>query len=220
MKREWRCFLHTLSASSLLAVSLLLASINTASAAEQSLNRLMLTPEQRAKIDADRLAYLKSLQVKNVTEDKQEIVKEVKEVKKKPKVAVKAKPRVVLPKKLAVSAVIERPDGSKIIRINNKFEEVPSKHVKVDYDKTNLRGVEMDIDTKGDVFIPVGSTYYPSKNKMVETYKLNKKPSTKQKILQADDSSVKRDLKDVKIVNTPKQDMNAVETAKPLKQKP
>ncbi|MDG6773944.1 hypothetical protein QCB45_06345 [Thiomicrorhabdus sp. ZW0627] len=202
MEQQWRQIIQTFSTGTLIAVSLLLTSVNVAVAAEQKLDRLMLTPEQRAKIDAERLSYLKSLKVGQVGEDK-EAAEKPKEVVKKPKKFVQKKPRVVLPKKLEVSAVIERPDGSKIIRINNKFEEVPSKHVKIDYDKSNLRGVEMDIETKGDVFIPVGSTYYPGKNKMVETYKLNKKPSTKQQILKADDSSVKRDLKAVKTVNTP-----------------
>ncbi|MDX1346615.1 MAG: hypothetical protein R3189_00040 [Thiomicrorhabdus chilensis] len=187
---------NKLSSAFLLIVLLANASL---AYAEQELNRLMLTPEQRAQIDQDRLNYLKSQQVKHVEDEP---------VEEKPKQVVSKPPykkRVILPKKLSVSAVIVNPDGSRLIRINDQFNKSPSKHVSIDYQKSNVKGADLQVNKK-EVFIPVGSTYLPAKNTIIESYKLDQKAAKanpKQQILKADDRSVKRDLKDVKTVNTP-----------------
>jgi hypothetical protein len=169
--------------------------------------RLLLTPQDRERIDAERLKYLKSLQVKEVVEEEKEpeVVK-----KPEPKTPAKSyhnvKKPVVLPKQLSVSAVIEKPDGSRLIRINNQFTEQPAKHVSVDTQKSNIKGAELKVDEK-PVFVPVGTTYLPAKNRLIDTYvieqKAVQKTDPKQKILKADETAVKRTLKDVEIVNQP-----------------
>lgn len=173
-------------------------------AQDQELNRVVLTPEQRAKIDAERLSYLKSLKVGQVENEKEK--QEEKPPVKKSGPAVKAKKSIVLPKKLAVSAVIETPEGKKWVRVNDKFNEVPSKHVDIEYPQTGSKGVQFKVDSRGEVFVPVGSTYLPRSNKIVETYKLdakNRKADPKQQILKANEKTIERTLKDVKTVNTP-----------------
>lgn len=176
----------------------------------KNIEKLLLSPEQRAKIDAERQNYLRSQEVKDIEgEEIAEIQKPEPEKKVEKKVAkrsVPMKPRVVLPKKVSVSAVIKKSDGTRFIRVNNEFNTSPSRHIKIDYDKSDTKGADL---TVGDqpVFVPVGTSYQPSKRRVIDTYKLNpKEPKSdaKQKILKADEESVKRTLKDVKTVNTPK----------------
>ncbi|MDG6778571.1 hypothetical protein QCB44_07630 [Thiomicrorhabdus sp. zzn3] len=167
---------------------------------QEELNRVVLTPEQRAKIDAERLAYLKSLKVNQVEDEKEEPPV------KKSGSATKSKKRIILPRKLTVSAVIETPEGKKWVRVNDKFNEIPSKHVNIEYPQSNPKGAQFKVDTRGEVFVPVGSTYLPRSNKIVETYKLDaktRKADAKQQILQANQKTIERTLKDVKTVNTP-----------------
>jgi len=170
------------------------------SAEEPGVEKLLLTPEQRLKIDQQRVDYLKSLEVAEV-EEEEEKKPEVKAVKK-----VTSKPRTYLPRKLAVSAVIEKPNGNRVVRVNNKYHSAPTNKVPIDLQQTSSStGVVLKDGTKS-VVVPVGSTYLSRKGKVVESYKLNKqKAKTKpaKAILDADNSGVKQTLKDVKTVNTP-----------------
>lgn len=169
-------------------------------AEEPGVEKLLLTPEQRVKIDQQRIDYLKSLEVGEVDqeEDKKPEIKPVKKA--------SSKPRSYLPRKLAVSAVIEKPNGNRVVRVNNKYHHTSSKKLPVKLDQTtSSKGVVIK-DGDKSVVVPVGSTYLSRKGKVVETYKLDKqKAKTKpaKAILDADNSGVKQTLKDVKMVNTP-----------------
>jgi len=168
-------------------------------AEEPGVEKLLLTPEQRIKIDQQRVDYLRSLEVGEVGQEEKK-KPEIKPIKK-----VTSKPRSYLPRKLSVSAVIEKPDGSRMVRVNNKFHTAPSNKVPVELDQTSPKGVVLK-DGDKSVMVPVGSTYLSRKGKVVETYKLDKqKAKTKpaKAILDADNSGVKQTLKDVKTVNTP-----------------
>lgn len=184
------------------SVTLLMISIAYTSlhAEEPGVEKLLLTPEQRIKIDQQRIEYLKSLEVGEV-DQKEEKKPEVKPVKK-----VALKPRSSLPRKLAVSAVIEKPDGNRVVRVNNQFYAAPSRKLPVELNQTtSSKGVVIK-DGDKSVVVPVGSTYLSRKGKVVETYKLDKqKAKTKpaKAILDADNSGIKQTLKDVKTVNTP-----------------
>jgi hypothetical protein len=177
----------------LLIASLGLMPISHAYSAEQDMDRLMMTPEQRAKIDAERLAYLKSLEVKSVEEEEKEKAKQ--------KAAIKRK--IISPDRLAVSAIIETPEGKRLVRVNNQFNDFKSKDVKLNKEASNLDGGQFKVDNR-EVFVPVGNTYFTNRNKMVETYKLEQqaaKANAKQQILSADKKTIDRTLKDVKTVN-------------------
>ncbi|WP_178863753.1 hypothetical protein [Thiomicrorhabdus cannonii] len=180
-------------ASGLLIASLGLMPFSNAYSAEQDMDRLMMTPEQRAKIDAERLAYLKSLEVKTVEEEEKEKAKQ--------KAAIKRK--IISPDRLAVSAIIETPEGKRLVRVNNQFNDFKSKDVKLNAQASNLDGGQFKVDNR-EVFVPVGNTYFTNRNKMVETYKLEQqaaKANAKQQILSADKKTIDRTLKDVKTVN-------------------
>lgn len=196
-------FIHSITLAGLVLASAAL--LPAAHAAEPDMERLMMTPEQRAKIDAERLAYLKSLEVKPVDEQEQPKVE--------PKKGVPRK--IITPNKLAVSAVIETPEGKRFVRVNEQFNDFSSKDVKLNPDASNLDGGRFKMDSK-EVFVPVGTTYFTNRNKMVETYKLEQaaaKANAKQQILSADQKTIDRTLKDVKTVNTTPPNALAVDGA-------
>ena len=158
---------------------------------------LFLTQENRIKIDKQREAYLNP-PVPQKTEEK--IAKVVPEKATKPK-----KKRIYIPPKVAISAVIIKPDGSTLIRVNDKYNQSPSKHIELDSAHASERGVPITVNGKTQV-VPVGSTLLTRKNKLVDTYKLDAQarqramPKTEQK-------AVKERLEQVKILNAPPQDL-------------
>jgi len=172
---------------------------NTVYAEEPGVDKLLLTPEQRQKIDQQRLAYLKSLQVGEV---EQEVIKpEVKPVKK----TGPYKPSNPISKKISISAVIEKPNGERTVRVNNKYQNQATKKVPIELDQSSSKGVVLK-DGNIMVVVPIGSTYLSRKNKVVESYKLeqtNAKSRPENAILNADNRMIKQTLKDVKTVNTP-----------------
>lgn len=168
---------------------------------EPGVDKLLLTPEKREEIDQQRDAYLKSQLIGEVEPEEE----------KKPEKKAKGpyKPRSPLPSKLAVTAVIEEPKGKKVVRVNGKYYDNPTRKIPVQMNQTSTKGVVIK-DGKKVVVVPVGSTYLSRKNKVVESYKLNKQTGKKdtqpeKKILKADNQAVKETLKDVKTVTTPQQ---------------
>ena len=132
---------------------------------QKKLQTLFMNKATRVKIDKQREAYLKpTLATKTA-----KILPEKKGKSQKPKAK-----RIYIPPKVAVSAVIEKPDGARLVRVNNKYNRSPSKHINMDFDNSTTDGV------------PVGSTLLTRKNKLVKTYKLEQAvrkkavPKTKQ----------------------------------------
>ncbi|WEJ62110.1 hypothetical protein [Thiomicrorhabdus lithotrophica] len=157
---------------------------------------LFLSQEARKKIDKQREAYLNP----PVKVPEKKIAKvEPKSIDGKPK-----KKRIYIPPKVAISAVIIKPDGSTIIRVNNKYDKSPSKHINLDTTKANTNGVPITVNGKTQV-VPVGSTLLTRKNKLIDTYKLNAQ-SKKSAMPKTEQKAVKQTLEQVQILNAaPKQ---------------
>ena len=150
---------------------------------------LFLTQEQRAMIDKQREAYLNPIVRK--PEKKIEPVVSSKPVKK----------RIYIPPKVAISAVIIKPDGSTIIRVNDKYNKSPSKHIALDEQSTTSKGVPITVNGQTQV-VPVGQTLLTRKNKLVDTYKLNS-AARKQAMPKTTQQAVKNRLDQVKILSQP-----------------
>ncbi len=150
---------------------------------------LFMSQEQRALIDKQREAYLNPPAPK----------KEEKIVKVQPKDDGKPKKkRIYIPPKVAISAVIIKPDGSTLIRVNDKYNKSPSKHIQLDDRAASLNGVPITVNGKTKV-VPVGKTLLTRKNKTVDTYKL-KKAERKQAMPKTEQKAVKNRLDQVKIL--------------------
>lgn len=157
---------------------------------------LFLSQEERKRIDKQREAYLNP----PVKEPEKVITKiEPKKIDAQPK-----KKRIYIPPKVEISAVIVKPDGSTIIRVNNKYNTSPSKHIKVDNYAATTDGVPITVNGKTQI-VPVGTTLLTQKNKLIDTYKLNTQarqnalPKTEQK-------AVKNRLDEVQILNAKPQE--------------
>lgn len=142
----------------------------------KKIQTLFLDKATRVKIDAQREAYLKP----TVETKTAKILPKEKGKSQKPKVK-----RIYIPPKVAVSAVIEKPDGSRLVRVNNKYNRSPSKYINMDFDNSTTDGVPVMVQGRMKV-VPVGSTLLTRKNKLVKTYKLEQAvrkkvvPKTKQ----------------------------------------
>lgn len=159
---------------------------------QSALQTLFLSKPTREKIDKQRESYLHP-----VTEKK--IVRILpKEVGKSGKPKVK---RIYIPPRVEISAVVVKPDGSTLIRVNDKYNRSPSKHIDMDYAGSSSNGVPVTIQGKTKI-VPVGSTLLTRQNRLVKTYKLDESarkrsaPKTKQ-------VAVKERLEQVQIL-TPK----------------
>lgn len=178
--------------------------LSPAYAQQSGVDKLLTAPELRAKIDQQRLDYLNSQNVDEVeAESKPEPIKP--KVVKKTSPSGPYKPRNPIASKIAVSAVIEKPNGERVVRVNNEYQTQTTKKVPLQLNQTTPKGAVLK-DGDKTVVVPVGSTYLSKKQKVVESHTLVKK-SVKSKperqILNADDSAVKQTLKDVQIINTP-----------------
>lgn len=152
------------------------------------LKKVFLSKETRAKIDQQREAYLNPVVEKKV----------VKLLSKKDGRSVPKKKRIYIPPKVNVSLVMVKPDGSRLVRVNDKYNRSPSKHIKMDFSNSTNNGVPVNVQGRTQM-VPVGSTLLTRKNKLVKTYKLEQikrkksAPKTKQK-------AVKQRLEQIKIL--------------------
>lgn len=147
-----------------------------------------LSKETRVKIDLQREAYLNPPEVK-------EIVKIL------PKSTGTLKPkkkRIYIPPKVSVSLVMVKPDGSRLVRVNKKYNRSPSKHISMDFSNSSPNGVPVSIQGKNNI-VPVGSTLLTRKNKLVKTYKL-KKVKRKKPIPKTKQDVIKNTLEQVQIL--------------------
>lgn len=152
------------------------------------LKTLFLSKETREKIDRQRESYLNP-------------VVEKKTIKLLPKVkggGKNKKKRIYIPPKVSVSLVMVKPDGSRLVRVNNKYNRSPSKHIKMDFLNSSETGVPVSVQGRSQI-IPVGSTLLTRKNKLVKTYKLEK-AKRKVKTLKTKQKAVKERLDQIKIL--------------------
>lgn len=132
------------------------------SAEEKTMQRLFLTPEQRAEIDAQRAAFLKhptetmaqdfSL---NALASPAATLSKTKAKSKKP-----AKP-------LTISAIVLLPNGDQLVRINQRFYKVTTK-------MDSAMATQVIVQGKS-VLVPVGETYFPDKKQWLKSYDVNSK---------------------------------------------
>ncbi len=152
------------------------------------LKTLLLSKETREKIDRQRESYLNPVVEK----------KTVKLVPKAKKGGGIKKKRIYIPPKVSVSLVMVKPDGSRLVRVNNKYNRSPSKHIKMDFLNSSATGVPVSVQGKNQI-VPVGSTLLTRKNKLVKTYKLEKS-KRKVKTLKTKQKAVKERLDQIKIL--------------------
>jgi hypothetical protein len=129
---------------------------------QDSLQTLFLSHATREKIDKQRESYLHPVAVQKVTRilPKRDGVSGKRKVK-----------RIYIPPRVEISAVIVKPDGSTLIRVNDKYNHSPSKYIDMDYAGSSTNGVPVTIQGKTKI-VPVGSTLLTRQNRLVKTYKL------------------------------------------------
>lgn len=157
-----------------------------------NLKTVLLNKPTREKIDEQRAAYL------NPKPEKiEEIIEPIAEKKTAEKTVPKKKP-IVLPYKLSVSAVIKKPDGSALVRINDQYNKTKSKYISIDEQHTGPNGAVLKV-LKNTQTVPVGQTLFPRNMKMVDNYKIEQQE--KQKALPKTKDKVTEDtLKQVQII--------------------
>jgi len=156
---------------------------------------LFLSQEERIKIDKQREAYLNP----PVKREEQPIIPLVKTVASGAKPKTPKKKRIYIPSKVSISAVIVKPDGSTIIRVNDKYDKSPSKHITLDSRHATAEGVPITVNGKTQV-VPVGSTLLTHKNRLIDSYKL-KAQAKKQAMPKTEQKAVKQRLEQVQILN-------------------
>lgn len=144
-----------------------------------NLKTVLLNKPTREKIDAQRADYL------NPKPEKQK--EAIEPIKKKTGDKKAKKKPIVLPYKLSVTAVIKKPDGSALVRINDQYNQTKSKYISIDESRTGPNGAVLKILRKTQT-VPVGQTLFPRQMKMVENYKIEQQekkkalPKTKDKV--------------------------------------
>ena len=159
---------------------------------QSALQTLFLSKTTREKIDKQRESYLHPVTEKKVAKI---LPKEV-EKSGKPKVK-----RIYIPPRVEISAVLVKPDGSTLIRVNDKYNYSPSKHINIDYVGSSANGVPVTVEGKTKI-VPVGSTLLTRQNRLVKTYKLDETART-QSVPKTKQVAVKERLEQVQIL-TPK----------------
>ncbi|QCU90687.1 hypothetical protein [Thiomicrorhabdus sediminis] len=150
---------------------------------------LFLSVAERQKIDEQRLSYLNP---KLVEEQKEEKI--LPKTKSKPK-----KKRIYIPPKVAISAIIVKPDGTTLVRINNKYNQSPSKYIDINEQAANTNGVPITVKGKTQI-VPVGQTLLTRQGKLVDTHKLDAQ-ARKRQLPKTEQKAVKQRLEQVQILN-------------------
>lgn len=130
---------------------------------KKELKTFLLDQQTRQKIDKQREAYLKP-----VAQKKANVVEQGKAKKK----------GVYIPPKVEVSAIIVKPDGSSMVRVNKKFDRSP-RNIQVNRNAASLDGVPVTVKGKTQI-VPVGSTLLTRQEKLVKTYKLEQAAKRKE----------------------------------------
>lgn len=159
-----------------------------------NLKTILLDKSTREKIDRQRADYLNPK-----VEQQPEEIKPVLEEPKKSQLAKKPRKKpIYLPKELSVSAIIKKPDGSSLVRINGKYNQTKSKHIKLNDRDSGPQGAVFKVLNK-EKRVPVGQTLLPRKMSTVANYKIEQQK--KQEALpKTKDKATGNTLKDVQII--------------------
>lgn len=155
-----------------------------------NLKTVLLDKPTREKIDRQRALYLNP------------------EVEKPPEVitpppqgkgnSTPKKKSIYLPYKLTVSAVVKKPDGSALVRINDKYNQTRSNHILIDEPQSGPKGVVLQVIDQ-ETRVPVGQTLLPRKMKTVDNYKIAQQEK-KKALPQTKDKATENRLKEVQII--------------------
>lgn len=168
-----------------------------------NLQTILLDKPTREKIDRQRAAYINP----PVAEEVEKIPpppppgKGVGTGTGKPK-----KKPIYLPRKLSVSAVVMKPDGSSLVRINGKYNQTSSKYIIINEEHTSPKGAALQVIDKEQI-VPVGSTLLPRKSKVMPTYQMvqEEKARAKRRAVPKTKETVAKDtLEQVKILTNSK----------------
>ncbi|WP_127471167.1 hypothetical protein [Thiomicrorhabdus aquaedulcis] len=162
-----------------------------------NLKTLLLTQGARAMIDQQRANYLnpEAQKVQKQPEEKAVTPKRVAENK-------VSKPRVAS-QNVAVSAVIIKPDGSSLVRVNNQYNPTNPKGFALNYQDSNADGVPIMVQGKVQR-VPVGSTLITGKNQVVPSYQLQRQLQTQKRqaaVPKTEEKAAKEALQSVRIIN-------------------
>ncbi|MBO1923719.1 hypothetical protein [Thiomicrorhabdus sp. 6S3-12] len=162
-----------------------------------NLQTILLDKPTREKIDRQRAAYINPPEAQDV-----EKIPPPPPPGKGTGTGKAKKKRIYLPYKLAVSALVIKPNGDSLARVNGKYNRTYSKHISINKEHTTEKGVAFDILGKEQV-VPVGSTLLPRKPKVIPTYQLVQKEKAKGKALPKTKERVAKDtLEQVKILTS------------------
>ncbi len=152
------------------------------------LKKIFLSKETREKIDQQREAYLNPVVEK----------KTIKLLAKTGGTEAPKKKRIYIPPRVNVSLVMVKPDGSRLVRVNDKYNRSPSKHIKMDFSNSSAHGVPVNVQGRTQL-VPVGSTLLTRKNKLIKTYKIEQ-AKRKKSAPKTEQKAVKQRLEQVKIL--------------------
>lgn len=141
-------------------VILFLSMASTVWADDVEMQRLFLTPQQRADIDHNRAIYLKYPM--KTPEDRSRF-----DALNLPNPKVKKTSPSNPTGPVTITAVIRLPNGEQLVRINQKF-----------YKRSSSQGsaTEAEVSVRGEqVLVPVGESYLPDKKRWLKNYQLDKK---------------------------------------------
>lgn len=137
-----------------------LAMVPTVWAEDVEMQRLFLTPQQRADIDQKRAIYLKYPM--KTPEDRSRF-----DSLNLPNPKVQKTPLSNPTGPVSISAVIRLPNGEQLVRINQKFYKRAS---------SQDSATEAEVSVRGQtVLVPVGESYLPDKKRWLKNHQLNKK---------------------------------------------
>lgn len=156
-----------------------------------NLKTILLDKPTREKIDKQRAAYLNPQ-----LESEQEIIQPPPK-----KTGMDGKPKkkgIYLPYQLSVTAVVKKPDGSALVRIDNKYNLTKSKHIYIDQTQTGPEGVLFSVAGK-EKLVPVGQTLYPRSMKTTDNYVIEQQKK-KEALPKTKDKATENRLKEVQIL--------------------
>lgn len=127
-------------------------------AGEEDMQRLFLTPQQRADIDQKRAVYLKY--PLRTPEDRSRF-----DALNLPNPKGKKAPTTKAASPVRVSAVVLLPNGDQLVRINQRFYKRSA---------VTSTATEAAVSVQGkQVWVPVGETYLPNKKQSLKSYQLD-----------------------------------------------
>ncbi|MBN2647739.1 MAG: hypothetical protein JXR44_08135 [Thiotrichales bacterium] len=120
-------------------------------------------------------------------------------------------PKIILPGQLRVEAIVVKPNGEILTRINGRYNQTTSPHITINREHSSAAGLALEVLGKEQT-VPVGNTLLPKMMQVLPTYQYQQKQQVqaKQRALPITQERVAQEtLEQVKILN-PKPEPNRV----------